>query len=168
MEKYRLLLTGHLEKLDARDLNLESWKLSAQVLLDRIFGRNNTYSDRIGAISTDHSSWSLRDTSGSMSAMELCRTQGRDILGLAIHELDLDGGGQQKNSGTRQKHQEHLFTAVEEGLKVSQYREIREILMSDRIDEDKLQLLEDAFLNFGGHVAPGILASLVLRNGLEE
>jgi hypothetical protein len=167
MEKYLQLLREQLDRLDRDDFNLSSWKESTQILLDRIFGSSNTFSSRIEAISTDHSSWSLRDTSGRMSIKELSRAQGKDILSIAIRELELSN--EDPNASKKRSRGDSLVLgALENGLKVSQYREIAEIYHSDRIDEDKLKLLEDAFLNFGTHTPAAILADLVMKNGIPE
>ena len=67
-------------RLDHKPFDLQSWKANASVVLGRIFGENSRKVEMIAHIQPDFSSWSLRDATGRMTQMDICRKMGKEIL----------------------------------------------------------------------------------------
>ena len=82
------LLQAQMDKLKAKDFDLDAWKQYTVVLLSRIFGEHNPKIRQIEKIEYDFSSWSLRDTSGKSAYMETCKKLGREVLQASIDELN--------------------------------------------------------------------------------
>jgi hypothetical protein len=139
-EKYINALERQKEKLDQQDFNLDSWKTSTAILLDRIFGDGNSKTEEIKKMHDDKSSWSLRDTQG-IPGIELCKKQGREILDVCITEIELFGIDDKKDYIKP----EFISSIIKENLKNSQYMELKDLLKSDKSKEIKQQLLIEFF-----------------------
>ena len=136
------LLKAQIDKLDNRDFDLEAWKQYTVVLLARIFGENNPKVKQIEKIEYDFSSWSLRDTTGKSAYLETCKKLGREVLQASVDELNAFGLPQ-IDAGPSTVPVEVIVQALEEELKISQFRKIRSIITSDRDPEiKKKELLE--------------------------
>ena len=83
------LLKKRLEGLAEKDFDLESWKSGTELLLTRIFGKGNAYTNEIKDLKVDYSSWSLRDATSDYNPKESCKRSGREILEIAVAELQL-------------------------------------------------------------------------------
>lgn len=83
------LLKKRLDGLAERDFDLESWKSGTELLLTRIFGKGNAYTSEIKDLNVDYSSWSLRDATSDYNPRESCKRSGREILDIAVAELQL-------------------------------------------------------------------------------
>ena len=83
------LLKKRLERLAEKDFDLESWKSGTELLLTRIFGKGNAYNNEIKDLKVDYSSWSLRDATSDYNPKESCKRSGREILEIAVAELQL-------------------------------------------------------------------------------
>jgi hypothetical protein len=83
------LLNKRIEGLDKKDFDLEAWKSGSALLLTRIFGDGNSYAKGINDLKVDYSSWSLRDATADYNPRESCKRIGREIIELAIAELQL-------------------------------------------------------------------------------
>ena len=86
---YIELLKKRIDGLAEKDFNLEVWKSGTALLLTRIFGKGNSYSNEIEDLRVDYSSWSLRDATSDYNPKETCKRCGHDILELALVELHL-------------------------------------------------------------------------------
>ncbi|MCF8298415.1 MAG: hypothetical protein K9J13_12785 [Saprospiraceae bacterium] len=137
MEKYINLIKEQIEKLSIKDFDLEAWKSSTTVLLERIFGKESQKISEIGNIKYEQGSWTLRDASGIKSNMESYKKRGKEILIAAINELE--------NFGLPEKDEDLvniniIRTAIENELTVSQFKEISEIIkLEGNIDDKKIQ-----------------------------
>jgi hypothetical protein len=87
--EYIELLKKRIDRLAEMDFDLESWKSGTTILLSRIFGKNNSYSNEIDDLKVDYSSWALRDATSDYNPKETCKRCGREILELAITELQM-------------------------------------------------------------------------------
>ena len=82
------ILKKQINKLDSTDFDLEAWKTGAIILLERLFGQRNQKITQMEKIKYDQSSWALREAKGSKNMMETCKKQGKEILEIAIEELE--------------------------------------------------------------------------------
>jgi hypothetical protein len=83
------LLKKQIKKLDAADFDLEAWKLSTQLLLAQIFGGFDAKTIAIRDLKIDYSSTMLRDSNANYKPLETCIRKGREVLELAIDELEM-------------------------------------------------------------------------------
>jgi hypothetical protein len=162
------LLEAQIEKLNVKGFDLKAWKQYTVVILARIFGENDPKIRQIEKIEYDHSSWSLRDTSGSASTMDSCKNLGREILLAAIEELKTFGLPVEK------KISDHLIdaliirNALEEELKVSELRKLTGIIDSD-LDKDKKQAALRNFLKtVDKSFSENVLIAILADDGLKE
>jgi hypothetical protein len=87
--EYIELLKKRIDRIEEKDFDLEGWKSGTAILLSRIFGKDNSYSNEIDELKVDYSSWSLRDATADYNPKETCKRCGREILELAINELHM-------------------------------------------------------------------------------
>ena len=87
-QRYLALLKNQLSKLDTEDFDLDAWKGSTIALLNRIYGENSPQAAQIEKLKIDYSSWSLRDSSSTYNPEQSCKQQGKEILEMAIVELE--------------------------------------------------------------------------------
>ncbi len=87
------LLREFISRLDRDDFNLEAWKNSVTLILEKIFGTGAPVIGRIREFSYHMSSWALRDTLGKSSWEEQIHRNAREILETAILELEMSGPG---------------------------------------------------------------------------
>lgn len=135
------LLEEQINKLELKNFDLEAWKQYTIVLLARIFGNNNQKIHQIEKIEYDYSSWSLRDTSGSTEYLETCKKLGKEILQASIDELNTFGLHESAGSGQDLIPVDVLLTALEDDLKVSQFRKLKSIINTQKsVDKKKMEL----------------------------
>lgn len=158
------LLQKQLKKLDAEDFDLEAWKTGAIIVLERIFGPKNQKIAQIEKIKYDQSSWALREAKGSKNMMDTCKKQGREILGIAIDELEHFGLPEEIEEAHAAPFKSTIVQALENELKISEYREIVRIIDSDKKHGEKKKDLIDALNNYGHDVADNILTSILLSD----
>jgi len=156
------LLKSRIEKLDAKDFDLEAWKNYTIVILERIFGTGNQKIEQIKKIHYDYGSWSLRDTSGYSSYLDTCKKLSREILEASISELETFGAPDLKSSEQKQSESiKTILNALEEELKVSQFKEIRSIANSDKEIQQKQKEIEEKLKTFGNEVVLKILSAIL-------
>ncbi|MEL7002508.1 MAG: hypothetical protein AAFN93_07205 [Bacteroidota bacterium] len=102
-EKYLKLIDKQIEKLAAKDFDLDAWKSSASHVLSLIFGADDPKIKEIEKLKIDYSSWALRDSSSTYKPVETCKKMGREIMEMAKDEIELLGVNIQPN-----KHQDIL------------------------------------------------------------
>lgn len=85
------LLEKQIEKLEAKDFDLEAWKGSSESVLTRIFGKDDPRIEQIQTLRIDYSSWALRDSNASYKPIESNKRKGKEILETAIEEIELYG-----------------------------------------------------------------------------
>lgn len=83
------LLKKQVKKLDSPDFDLEAWKVSTQLLLNQIFGTFDPKTLAIRDLKIDYSSTMLRDSNADYKPLETCKKKGREVLELAIDELEM-------------------------------------------------------------------------------
>lgn len=74
------VLQDQIEKLNAKDFDLNAWKNFTILLLERIFGPGNQKIQSIQHIKYDQGSWVLRDETGYTNSIEACKKLGGKFL----------------------------------------------------------------------------------------
>lgn len=133
------LLEDRIDKLKAKDFDLDAWKQYTIILLARIFGEENQKIKEIKKIDYDYSSWALRDTSGKTSYLETCKKLAKEILEASIEELKTFGVPKQKTGNNLPV--EVIVDALEKELKVSQFKEVVSIVNSEKDSKTKFRAL---------------------------
>jgi hypothetical protein len=168
-EKQIELITKQIEKIDSPDFDLEGWKSSSIVILNRIFG--DTYSGIRQLQNIKYSGSGIGDV--YWDNLISCKKQGKDILGACITELETFGQPDQKqtdNSGihinlNQTQNQSVkinlLISALEDELTISQLREINDLMKIDEPKSEKKRKIIDKIQSFGSDVASNILANIL-------
>lgn len=156
------LLKKQISKLSAEDFDLEAWKTGSMILLERLFGPENQKMQQMAKIKYDQSSWALREAKGTKNMMETCKKQGKEIMDIAIDELTNFGQSSDVEDQNAALFRAVIIQALEDELKISEYRALVTIINSDKELEIKKQELIAA-LNTAGHDATeNVLSSILL------
>ena len=154
VEKYINSLNKQIERLNAKDFDLEAWKSSTIVLLERIFGRDSQKITQIENVKFDFGSWSLRDSSAGRTPLDSCKMRGKEILEIAIEELE-DFGIPEENKTLVGN--SVVLEALENELKGSQFKQLKNLLISDESFERKKNQLKETLDSFGEETRMDIL-----------
>ncbi|MBU2652337.1 MAG: hypothetical protein KKA81_15520 [Bacteroidetes bacterium] len=149
------LLRNQIDKLNVKGFDLEAWKKYTIVIVARIFGEHSEKIRQIEKITYDYSSWALRDTTGSSEYLETCKKLGREILEASIDELKTFGLPAREQATN--EFYNIILSALQDELKGSQMKEIRQILEDDTNKETIIEKLK----SYGTEVAPSVLASIL-------
>lgn len=162
------LLQKQIDKLGNEDFDLEAWKSGAIIVLERFFGAENQKIRQIEKIKYDQSSWALREAKGSKNMMDACKRQGKEVLHIAMDELEHFGLPDEIAEAQSTPFKIIITQALENELKIAQYREVVRIIDSDiKIKEKQKELIEK--LNSYGHdFAENILASILLSEQTKQ
>ncbi len=155
-------LNRQIEKLEADDFDLEAWKSGTIVLLERLFGVDNQKIRQIEKIKYDQSSWALREAKGSKNMMETCKRQGKEILEIAKDELEYFGTPDEMADAQAAPFKTVIVQAMEQELKIAQYREVMQLINADKPLGEKQKELIDVLNGYGHGVADHILAAILL------
>jgi len=159
-EKEIQLLKAQIDKLKAKDFDLDAWKKATIIILARIFGENTLKVKQIENIEYDYSSWSLRDTTGSSNYLDSCKKLGKEILQASVDELETLGIPVQGEEKT-----DEFFLvitgALQDELKGSQVREIRQVLSGGESPEEKKVKILEKFKEYGSEISHDILANIL-------
>ena len=128
-EKKIELIKKQIEKLYDKDFDLEVWKISTILILERVFGYDSSKITKIKNIHQDLSSWSLRDTLGTSSGYDASKKYGKEILEACIIELEALGTPNSIKESTKPESLpfEVLLESLENELKVSQFKNLKKI-----------------------------------------
>jgi len=155
------LLKKQISKLDAEDFDLEAWKTGSIILLEKLFGAENQKMQQMEKIKYDQSSWALREAKGSKNMMDTCKKQGKEIMEIAIDELT--------HLGSPEIEEHHVATfkntivhALENELKIAEYKALAAIIKSDKRPEQKKEELISALNKSGHDVTENVLSSILL------
>ena len=153
------LLKKQIDKLEAKEFDLEAWKKYTIILLARIFGDKTEKIRQIERIEYDFSSWSLRDTTGASAYLESCKKLGQKILEASIDELENFGvpeHGEEENA-----FYQLIISSLEDELKGLQVKEIKSLLTSTEKREKILEDIQERLLSYGPDVAATVLAGIL-------
>lgn len=160
------LLEEQINKLDLKNFDLEAWKQYTIVLLARIFGENNQKIQQIEKIEYDYSSWSLRDTSGSSAYLETCKKLGKEILQASIDELQAFGLPDLSLPAQDHVPVYIILNALEDDLKVSQFRKLKSIINLEKPDEEKKKEIKELLKDLQKDDALNIVLNILSSNDL--
>jgi hypothetical protein len=163
-EKEIEIIRKQIDKLNDKDFDLNIWKSSAIMIMERIFGRDSEKINLIRNINYDYSSWTLRDTSGA-SASEVVKKLGRELLETAIQELEVFGIPEKKE--TSQVEATVITSALEDALRVSQYREIIALIGEKTSQAERKKKLNEKLQTFGDETVREVLAGILSNPALE-
>jgi len=145
-DQYITLLRKQIEKLESKEFDLDSWKDSTILVLDRIFGKDSEKIKRITEIHYDLSSWSLRDTLGTSAHFDTCKKKGREILEVCIMEIETIGAPE-KNNHEKEQVSDQILLALEDELTISQFKELKKIMT-----EASQEIIENNIFDFLGRI----------------
>lgn len=154
-------LRKQITKLDDPEFDLKAWKAGTIVLLERIFGPGNQKIVQIDRIVYDQSSWALREAMGSKNLMDTCKKQGREVLMIAIEELESLGLPDEIEAARNEPLKAVIRQALEAELKISQYRHIIGIINNEKLVADKKKEIIDLLNSYGTGTADAILTSIL-------
>jgi hypothetical protein len=164
------LLEEQIDKLKLKDFDLEAWKQYTIVLLARIFGDNNQKIQQIEKIEYDYSSWALRDTSGKSSYLDTCKKLGKEILMASIDELNAFGVPDKNVKSEYSVSKEVISLALENELKVSQFKELVALINEDWDIDKKKSAIQKKLESYGktsfAHILSDILSHPDLKGKL--
>lgn len=161
------LLQAQIDKLDKKEFDLDAWKQYTVVLLARIFGEHDPKIKQIEKIEYDFSSWSLRDTSGKSAYMETCKKLGREVLQASIDELKAFGLPDKKEKDNSIPF-EVLESALEEELKISQFRKLKALIIEEEDQEEKKKKLKDLIQSFEKDFSENVVLSILSNPGVKK
>ena len=162
------LLNKQIDKLKAPDFDLGAWKSGTIILLERLFGSENQKIAQVEKIKYDQSSWALREAKGSTNMMETCKTQGREIILIAIDELENFGLPQDVVEAQSAPFKTVILAALEDELKISQFREVLRIIDVDKNFEEKKKELIEKLNDYGHDCIENILSSILLSKETKQ
>ncbi len=152
------ILQDQIDKLEAKDFDLNAWKNFTVLLLERIFGQNTKKIDAIRRIKYDQGSWVLRDETGYTNSIEACIKLGREILEEAIVELGAFGAPEEIGNTIPF---EIILNALQDELTGSQFREIKKALEEERQIKDLKKILITKLKGFGSEGVYAIVANIL-------
>ena len=100
--------------------------------------------------------------------METCKRRGKEILQIAIDELKHFGLPEEVTEAQAAPFKAVIVQALENELKIGQYREIVRIVDSDKKLEEKQKELIDALNSYGHDFTDNILASILLADQTKQ
>lgn len=156
------LLRKQIDKLNAVDFDLGAWKAGTIILLERLFGSDNQKIAQVEKIKYDQSSWALREAKGSTNMMETCKIQGKEIMLIAIDELENFGLPKDVIDAQTAPFKTVIIKALENELKISQYKEVLRIINSDKTYSEKQKEVIETLNDYGHDYVANILASILL------
>jgi len=158
-EKEISLLQGQIDKLNVKGFDLDAWKKYTIIILARIFGENSQKIKQIENIQYDYSSWSLRDTVGTSEYLDTCKKLGREILQASIDELNTLGLPEKTDQPD--EFYNAIMDALQDELKGSQVKELRQILSTTDSPEEKREKVLEKLKGYGSEVSQDILAHIL-------
>lgn len=158
VEKEVTMLNEQIKKLDAKDFDLDAWKIYTINILERIFGAESHKIQQIKELKYDFSSWSLRDTSGS--AGSIIKTA-RVILQSAVNELE-SFGLPKKGTSANVNASDAVLSVFEDELKGSQFKKLKEMLQNNDVSEKK-RLLTELFSDLDNEAKESLLLNIMLK-----
>jgi hypothetical protein len=152
------VLQDQIEKLAAKDFDLNAWKNFTVLLLERIFGPGSKKIEAIQHIKYDMGSWVLRDETGYTNSMEACKKLGQEVLEEAIVELEAFGAPEEAGDAIPFG---IILDALQDELTGSQFREIRKALEEDKQTDDRKKILETKLKGIGSESVYAIVANIL-------
>ncbi len=159
------VLEGQIQKLEAKEFDLNAWKNFTILLLERIFGRQSKKIEAINKIKYDQGSWVLRDETGYTNSMEACKKLGREVLEESIVELETFGLPEESTDTIAF---EIILNALKDELTGSQLREIIKAVGDTGAIKDRKKILFSKLQGFGSEAAWAIVANILSDEQITE
>ncbi len=159
------VLKDQIEKLEAKDFDLNAWKNFTILLLERIFGKNTKKIEAIQKIKYDQGSWVLRDETGYTNSIEACKKLGREVLEESIIELQTFGLPEESPDTIPF---ETILNAMKDELTGSQFREIKNAVVEKGAIKDRKKILITKLQGFGSDAAWAIVANILSDKNVAE
>lgn len=159
------VLQSQIEKLDAREFDLNAWKNFSILLLERIFGKNTQKITAIDKIRYDQGSWVLRDETGYTNSMEACKKLAREILTESIMELETFGPPEVAPDTIPF---EIIVNALKNELTGSQFQEICKTLSDKGAIKDRKKIILSKLESYGSSAALAIVADILSDQQVSE
>jgi len=140
-------IENQMKKLHEPNFDLDVWKTSACLMLDGIFGVNNSRSKQLLDLDNKFNSWSLRDAVGNESYLERNKRTAAEILQSAMDELETVG--KPKKNVTSDHQVLELLNAIFDELKGSQVRNLKQVLQTEMTPEEKKRRISDILREAG-------------------
>ena len=153
------LLRKQIEKIDVKGFDLEAWKKYTIVLIARIFGDHSAKIRQIESIEYEYNSWALRDTDGQSEYLATCKKLSKEILEASIDELEAFGIPEKSQEGSA--FFDLIMASMEDELKGSQMKEVKNVLLSAEDEDEKIKKLNELLKSYGTEVAPTTLAKIL-------
>ena len=131
------LLKKQIARLDENDFNLEVWKKTTIMILERIFKKNSLEIKQISELTQNMSSWTLRDNLGE--TIDKSKLLGKQILETCIDELEIS----EELTDTEKIKDSDFFDILKNELKGSQYQTIISIIEKNIDDLQKNKELKN-------------------------
>ena len=157
------ILQQQIDKLYAKDFELQPWKNYTIILLERLFGPENEKIKMIRKVEFEFSSWSLRDASGNESYEEGSKKLAREILQAAIDELKAFGLPDLSGDIDSEQSISELLSCLLDELKGSQLKELRKILSSKESMEEKKRKINEMLQNLGEYGAYDVITNMLIH-----
>lgn len=162
-EKYLSLIKEQINKLNDKNFDLNAWKARTNIILARIFGDNNQKIRQINEIKYEYGSWSLRDVSGSETAMDMCKKLSKEILIASMDELENFGVPEMKVSDQDKAVSENVVNSFHDHLTGSQVKELKKILTTSENFDIKMKQVLETFNRLGSDTLAKIIAGIILN-----
>jgi hypothetical protein len=160
------LLKQSLEKIGAKDFDLDSWKEYNQILLSRIFGKNSQKVKQIGKLDFEYNSWSLRDAIGNESYEDGTIKLAREIIQASIDEIN-SFGIPDIHDKEPNKELELVLGIVLDELKGSQLKQLKSILKSSDSNEEKKRRVFEIIGELGENTAYQIITCIITHKSMK-
>lgn len=154
------LLDQQIEKLTAKDFDLEAWKKYTIIILAKIFGENNMKIQQVEKLEYEFNSWALRDASGNESYEEGTIKLAREILQASIDEIKAFGLPDLTQKNSDETLQDFLNILLDE-LKGSQVKQLKSILSSRESKDEKRRKIKEILEGLGEYGAYSVLTSML-------
>lgn len=161
------LLNQSLEKIDAKDFDMESWKQYNIILLTRIFGKDNQKIKQLENLENEYNSWSLRDAVGNESYEDGTIKLVKEIINASIDEINAFGVPQLNNTNLNMD-LELLLNSILDELKGSQVKNLKSILNSKESDAEKKRRVFEIIGKLGESSAYEIITNIIIQKSIRE
>jgi|TARA_Y100000385_G_scaffold275112_1_gene319085 HEPN domain-containing protein len=158
------LLQQQIDKLYIKDFDFDAWKKYSLLQLTRIFGKNDPKISQLQNIEFEFNSWSLRDASGNESYEEGSKRLAKEVLQVAIDELDMYGVP--KNDDTSDDITTDLITIILDEFKGSQVKVLKDIISSSDGDSEKRRKIKELLEELGQFVSIDILTNILSNTNI--
>jgi hypothetical protein len=157
------LLEQQIERLGAKDFNLDSWKNYTLIILSKIFGNDNEMCKKIEQIDFKFNSWSLRDASGNESYEEGKKRQAKEILQAAIDQLNIFGLPKKEDNEFTETQIKDLLQFLLDELKGAQVKRLKNIISSNTSSEEKRRQVNELISEIGDNTAFDIFTNMLMH-----